>query len=114
MSDSATPWTAAHQAFLSITDAQSLVKLMSIEQAMPSYHLTLYFPLLLLPSIFSTDEMLSDEVRERKQYEDLEKHMEYGWTFERSKKICGLWLLRDIRSLQRAGQGQRTLPGNLS
>ena len=47
-----TPWTAARQASLSITNSQSLCKLMSIELVMPSNHLILYHPLLLLPSIF--------------------------------------------------------------
>ena len=46
-----TPWTAAYQAFLSITDFQSLFKLMSIKSVMPSNHLILCHPLLLLPSI---------------------------------------------------------------
>ena len=48
---SATPWTAAHQASLSITDSQSLLKLMSIESVMPSNHLILCRPLLLLPPV---------------------------------------------------------------
>ena len=48
----ATPWTAAHQASLSITDSQSLPKLMFIKSVMPSNHLILHRPLLLLPSIF--------------------------------------------------------------
>ena len=48
----ATPWTAAHQASLSITNSRSLPKLMSIELVMPSNYLILCFPLLLLPSIF--------------------------------------------------------------
>ena len=47
-----TPWTAVHQAPLSITDSRSLLKLMSIESVMPSNHLVLCCPLLLLPSIF--------------------------------------------------------------
>ena len=47
-----TPWTAAHQASLSITSSQSLFKLMSIKSVMASNHLSLYRPLLLLPSIF--------------------------------------------------------------
>ena len=47
-----TPWTAAHQASLSITTSQSLHKLMSIKSVMPSNHLILCRPLLLLPSIF--------------------------------------------------------------
>ena len=48
----ATPWTAARQACMSFTISQSLLKLMSIESVMPSNHLILYHPLLLLPSIF--------------------------------------------------------------
>ena len=48
----ATPWTAAHQASLSITNSRSLPKLMSIGLVMPSNHLILCCPLLLLPSIF--------------------------------------------------------------
>ena len=48
----ATPWTAAHQASLSITNSQSLPKLMSIESVMPSNHLILCCPLLLLPLVF--------------------------------------------------------------
>jgi len=50
----ATPWTAAHQASLSITNSRSLLKLMSIESLMPSNHLILCHPLLLPPSIFPT------------------------------------------------------------
>ena len=52
VSDSATPWTAARQASLSITNTQSLLKLMSIEWVMPSNHLILSCLLLLPPSIF--------------------------------------------------------------
>ena len=47
-----TPWTAAHQASVFITNTQSLLKFMSIESVMPSNHLILCHPLLLLPSIF--------------------------------------------------------------
>ena len=50
----ANSWSAAHQASLSITNSQSLLKLMSIESVMPSNHLNLCCPLLLLPSIFSS------------------------------------------------------------
>ena len=56
-----TPWSAAFQAFLSITNSQSLLKLMSIELVMPSNHLILCHPLLLLPSIFSSIRIFSDE-----------------------------------------------------
>ena len=57
----ATPWTAAHQASLSITNSQSLPKLMSIESMMPSNHLILCRPLLFLPSIFPNIRVFSNE-----------------------------------------------------
>ena len=57
----ATPWTAAHQPFLSFTNSQSLLKLMSFETVMPSNHLILCHPLLLLPSIFSSIRVFSSE-----------------------------------------------------
>ena len=56
-----TPWTAARQASLFITNSQSLLKLMSIELVMPSNHLILCHPLLLLPSIFSSFRVFSSE-----------------------------------------------------
>ena len=56
-----TPWTAAHQAFLSFTNTQSMLKLISIESVMPSSRLILYHPLLLLPSIFPSIRVFSDE-----------------------------------------------------
>ena len=55
------PWTAAHQASLSITNSQSLLKLMSIESRMSSNHLILCCPLLLLSSIFSNFRVFSNE-----------------------------------------------------
>ena len=61
MSNSATPWTAADQASLSITNSQSLLKLMSIQSVMPSNHLILCHPLLLLPSIFPSIRVFSSE-----------------------------------------------------
>ena len=61
MSDSATPWTAARQASLSITNSQSLHKLMCIESVMPPKHLILCRPLLLLPSIFPSIRVFSNE-----------------------------------------------------
>ena len=57
----ATPWTAARQASLSITTSQSLLKLMSIDLVMPSNHLILWHPLLLLPSIFPSIRVFSIE-----------------------------------------------------
>ena len=56
-----TPWTAAHQASLSITHSQSLLKLMSIESVMPSNHLILCCPHLLLPSVFPSIRVFSNE-----------------------------------------------------
>ena len=56
-----TPWTAARQASLSITNSRSLLKLMSIESLMPSTHLILCRPLLLLPSIFPSIRVFSSE-----------------------------------------------------
>ena len=58
----ATPWTTAHQASLSITNSQSLTKLTSIESMMPSNHLILCHPLLLLPSIFPSIRVFSSEL----------------------------------------------------
>ena len=57
----ATPWTAACQASLSITNFWSLLKLMSIESVMPSNHLILCHPLVLLPSIFPSISVFSNE-----------------------------------------------------
>ena len=57
----ATSWTTAPQASLSITNSQSLLKLMSIESVMPSNHLILCRPLLLLPSIFPSIRVFSNE-----------------------------------------------------
>ena len=57
----ATPWTTALQASLSITNSRSLLKLMSIESVMPSNHLMFCHPLLLLPSIFLSIRVFSNE-----------------------------------------------------
>ena len=57
-----TPWTAARQASLSITNSRSLLKLTSIESLMPSNHLILCHPLLLLPSIFPSISIFSNEL----------------------------------------------------
>ena len=61
VSNSATPWITAHQASLSITNSRSLLKLMSIESVMPSSHLILFLPLLLLPPIRSSIRVFSNE-----------------------------------------------------
>ena len=61
MSDSVTPWTAAWQASLSIINSLSLLRLMSTESVMPSNHLILCHPLLLLPTIFPSIRIFSNE-----------------------------------------------------
>ena len=61
MSNSATPWTTACQATLSIINSWSLLKLTSIKSMMPSNHLILCRPLLLLPSIFPSTRVFSNE-----------------------------------------------------
>ena len=58
-----TPWTVAHQASLSITNTQSLLRLMSIESVMPSNHLILCPPRLLPPSIFPNIRVFSNEFK---------------------------------------------------
>ena len=62
MSNSATPWAAACQDFLSMTNSQSLLKLKSIESMIPSNHLVLCHPLLLPPSIFLRIRVFSNEL----------------------------------------------------
>ena len=57
----ATPWTAARQASLSIANSGSLLKLMSVESVMPSNHLIICRPLLLLPSVFPSIRVFSNE-----------------------------------------------------
>ena len=56
-----TPWTSAHQISLSFTTSQSLLKLISVESVMPSNHLNLCHSLLLLPSIFPSNRVFSNE-----------------------------------------------------
>ena len=62
VSNSVTPWTAALQASLSFTISRCLFKLISIESVMPPSHLTLCCPLLLLPSIFPSIRVFSNEL----------------------------------------------------
>ena len=58
----ATPWTAARQASLSITNSRNLLKLMSMKSVMPFNHLILCHPLLLLPSVFPRIRVFSNEL----------------------------------------------------
>ena len=70
---SATAWPAARQASLSITDSRSLLKLMSITPVMPSNHLLLCRPLLLLPSIFPSIRVFSN-VHSRGSINQVNRH----------------------------------------
>ena len=83
----ATPWTAARQASLSITNSQSLLKLMFIESLMPSNNLTLCHPLLLLPSIFPSIRVLSNESFLRIRWP---KYWSFGFNISPSNEHPGL------------------------
>ena len=79
----ATPWAAAHQASLSITNSRSLFKLMSIESMMPSNHLILCCPLLLLPSVFPSIRVFSNKSALHQVAKVLEvqlQHQSLQWT----------------------------------
>ena len=105
VSDSVTPWTAAHQASLSITSSWSLLKPMSIEWVMPSSHLILCHPLLLLPSIFPTIRVFSNESLLRIRWP---KYWSFSFRISHSEDYIGLisfridWLnlLEDQRTLK--------------
>ena len=82
-----TPCTAAHQASLSITNSQILLKLMSIESVMPSNHLILRHPLLLLPSIFPSIRVLSSESVLHIKWP---KYWSFSFSISPSNKYSGL------------------------
>ena len=82
-----TPLTAAHQASLSITDSQSSPKLTSIESVMPSNHLILCQPLLLLPSIFPSIRVFSDESVLRIRWP---KYWSFSFSISPSNEYSGL------------------------
>ena len=87
MSDSETLWTAACQASLSITNSWSLLKLMSIESVMPSNHLILCHPLLLLPSVFPSIKIFSNESALRIRWP---KYWSFSFNVSPSKEHSGL------------------------
>ena len=91
----ATPWTAAHQASLSITNSWSSLKLMSIESVMPSSHLILCCPLLLLPSIPPSIRVLSNESVLRMRWP---KCWSFSFSIIPSKEHPGLISFRMNRS----------------
>ena len=80
-------WTAAHQASLSITNSRSLLKLMSIESGMPSNHLILCHPLLLLPSIFPSMRVFSSESALRMRWP---KYWSFSFNISPSNEYLGL------------------------
>ena len=82
-----TPWTAAHQASLSITNSRSPPKPMSIESVMPSNHLILCRPLLLLPSIFPSIRVFSNESALRIRWS---KYWSFSFSISLSTEYSGL------------------------
>ena len=82
-----TSWTAARQAFLPITNSRSLPKLMSIELVMSSNHLILCCPLLLLPSIFPSIRVFSDELVLRIRWL---KYWSFSFSISPSNEYSGL------------------------
>ena len=83
----ATPWTAAHQASLSITNFWSLLRLMSIESVIPSNHLILCRPLLLLPSICPSIRVFSSESFLRIRWT---KYWSFSFSISPSNEYSGL------------------------
>ena len=103
MSSSVTPWTAARQASLSITNSRSSFRLTSIELVMPSSHLILYRPLLLPPSIFPSIRVFSNESTLRMKWP---KYWSFSVSICPSNEYSGLisfrmdWLHLLARDLQ--------------
>ena len=87
MSNSVTPWTVAHQASLSITNSRSSFRLTSIESVMPSSHLILCHPLLLLPTIPPSIRVFSNESTLRMRWP---KYWSFSFSIIPSKEHPGL------------------------
>ena len=83
----ATPWTVARQASLSITNSQSLLKLVSIESVLPSNHLILCCPLLLLPSVFPSIRVFSNESALHIRWP---KYLSFSFSISPSNEYSGL------------------------
>ena len=98
----ATPRTAAHQACLSITNSQSLLKLISIESVMPSNHLILRHPLLLPPSILPSIRVFSNELVLRLRWP---KYWSFSFSISPSNEYSGLISFRIDRLDLLAVQG---------
>ena len=88
---SVTPWTAAHQASLSITNSWSLLRLMSLESVMPSNHLVLCHLLLLLPSIFPSISVYSNESALHIRWP---KNWSFSFSISPSNEYAGLIFIR--------------------
>ena len=86
MSDTVTPWSAAHQASLSITNSWSLLKLMSIKSVIPSNHLILCHPLL-LPSVFPSIRVFFNELALRMRWP---KYWSFSFNISPSDECSGL------------------------
>ena len=86
-----TLWTTARQASLSITNSRSMLKLMSIDSVMPSNHLTLCRPLLLLPSIFPSIRVFSNKSGLHIRWP---KYWSFSFSISPSNKYLGLISLR--------------------
>ena len=86
-----TPWTAAHQASLSFTISQSVLKFMSIKSEVPSNHLILCHSLLLLPSIFPNIRVFSRELTLRIRWS---KYWSFNFSVSPSKEHSGLLSFR--------------------
>ena len=97
-----TPWTAARQASLSITNSRSLLKLISIESVMPSNHLILCCPLLLLPSVFPSIRVFSSESALRIRWP---KYWSFSFSIIPSSESSGLISFRIDRLDLLAVQG---------
>ena len=94
VSDSATPWTTACQASLSITNSQSLLKLVSIESVLPSNHLILCCPLLLLPSVFPSIRVFSNESALHIRWP---KYLSFSFSISPSNEYSGLISFRKVQ-----------------
>ena len=91
VSDSVTSWSAAHEAFMSITNSQSLFKLMSIESVMPSNHLITCRLLLLLLSIFPSIRVFSNESVLHNKWP---KYWSFSFSISPSSEYSGLISIR--------------------
>ena len=101
VSDSVTPWTAVCQTFLSFTVSRSLLRLTSIESVMPSNHLILCHPLLLLPSVFPSIRVFSNELALHIRWP---KYWSFSFSISPSNEYSGLISCRidwfDLLSVQ--------------